>query len=90
MKPLLVDIYFVSYLHVVGYPVMLKASAGGGGKGMRVARNEQECREGFSLATEEAITSVNDDRMLIEKCIDKPRHIEIQVRTLNYTFLIGN
>ena len=58
---------------------MLKASAGGGGKGMRVARNEHECREGFVLATEEAITSVNDGRMLIEKFIDKPRHIEIQV-----------
>ena len=58
---------------------MLKASAGGGGKGMRVARNEKECREGFSMATEEAVTSVNDDRMLIEKFIDKPRHIEIQV-----------
>ena len=58
---------------------MLKASAGGGGKGMRVARNEQECRDGFVLATEEAVTSVNDGRMLIEKFIDKPRHIEIQV-----------
>ena len=58
---------------------MLKASAGGGGKGMRIARNEQECREGFALATEEAVTSVNDGRMLIEKFIDKPRHIEIQV-----------
>ena len=44
----------------IGYPVMLKASAGGGGKGMRIARNEHGCREGFNLATEEAITSVND------------------------------
>ena len=58
---------------------MLKASAGGGGKGMRIARNEQECRDGFTLATEEAVMSVNDGRMLIEKYIDKPRHIEIQV-----------
>ena len=58
---------------------MLKASAGGGGKGMRIAHNEHECREGFVLATEEAVTSVNDGRMLIEKFIDKPRHIEIQV-----------
>ena len=62
---------------------MLKASAGGGGKGMRVARNEQECREGFTMATEEAVTSVNDGRMLIEKFIDKPRHIEIQVTLLH-------
>ena len=68
-----------------GYPVVLKASAGGGGKGMRIAHNEQECREGFALATEEAITSVNDGRMLIEKFIDKPRHIEIQVIQHFYT-----
>ena len=69
---------------------MLKASAGGGGKGMRIARNEHECREGFDLATEEAITSVNDGRMLIEKFIDKPRHIEIQVCLIqwNVTTLI--
>ena len=64
---------------------MLKASAGGGGKGMRIARNEHECREGFNLATEEAITSVNDGRMLIEKFIDKPRHIEIQV--IEYVYI---
>ena len=66
---------------------MLKASAGGGGKGMRIARNEQECREGFALATEEAITSVNDGRMLIEKFIDTPRHIEIQVSDGQYSSL---
>ena len=59
---------------------MLKASAGGGGKGMRIAWNEKETREGFVMATEEAITAVKDDRMLIEKYIDEPRHIEIQVR----------
>ena len=58
---------------------MLKASAGGGGKGMRIAWNEKEVREGFHLASEEARSAVNDDRMLIEKFIDKPRHIEIQV-----------
>ena len=65
--------------YTIGYPVMLKASAGGGGKGMRVAWNEKEVIEGFKLATEEAITSVNDERLLIEKFIDKPRHIEVQV-----------
>lgn len=58
---------------------MLKATAGGGGKGMRIAWNEKEVIEGFHLATEEAKTAVNDDRLLIEKFIDKPRHIEIQV-----------
>ena len=58
---------------------MLKASAGGGGKGMRIAWNEQETRQGFQMASEEAMTSVKDDRMLVEKFIDKPRHIEIQV-----------
>lgn len=63
----------------IGYPVMLKASAGGGGKGMRIAWDERGTREGFVLATEEAKAAVNDDRMLIEKYIDKPRHIEIQV-----------
>ena len=58
---------------------MLKASAGGGGKGMRIAWNDQETREGFGLATEEAISAVKDDRMLIERFVDKSRHIEIQV-----------
>ena len=58
---------------------MLKASAGGGGKGMRIAWNEKEVKEGFKMATEEAQNAVNDDRLLIEKFIDKPRHIEIQV-----------
>ena len=64
---------------MLGYPVMLKATAGGGGKGMRIAWNEKEVIEGFRFATEEAKTAVNDDRLLIEKFIDKPRHIEIQV-----------
>jgi propionyl-CoA carboxylase alpha chain len=63
----------------IGYPVMLKASAGGGGKGMRVAWNEAECREGFERATSEARSSFGDDRVFIEKYIVEPRHIEIQV-----------
>jgi propionyl-CoA carboxylase alpha chain len=63
----------------IGYPVMLKASAGGGGKGMRVAYNEAECRDGFERATSEAISSFGDDRVFIEKFIEEPRHIEIQV-----------
>jgi propionyl-CoA carboxylase alpha subunit len=63
----------------IGYPVMLKASAGGGGKGMRVAWNEEECRDGFDRATNEARSSFGDDRIFIEKFIEEPRHIEIQV-----------
>jgi propionyl-CoA carboxylase alpha chain len=63
----------------VGYPVMIKASAGGGGKGMRIARNEGEVREGFERATSEAKSSFGDDRVFIERYIEQPRHIEIQV-----------
>ena len=63
----------------IGYPVMLKASAGGGGKGMRVAYNEQECRNGFERAAGEAKTAFGDDRVFIEKYIEEPRHIEIQI-----------
>ena len=68
----------------IGYPVMLKASAGGGGKGMRVARNEEECREGFERATHEAKSSFGDDRIFVEKYIDEPRHIEIQIMADSY------
>ena len=63
----------------IGYPVMIKASAGGGGKGMRVAWNEAECRDGFERATNEARSSFGDERIFIEKYIEEPRHIEIQV-----------
>ncbi|KDR10693.1 propionyl-CoA carboxylase alpha chain, mitochondrial-like [Zootermopsis nevadensis] len=63
----------------IGYPVMIKASAGGGGKGMRIARNDDDARDGFRLASQEAAASFGDDRILVEKFIDKPRHIEIQV-----------
>ncbi len=63
----------------IGYPVMLKASAGGGGKGMRIAWNEAEVREGFPAATAEAISSFGDDRVFVEKFVTEPRHIEIQV-----------
>src|SRR5690606_4067674 len=63
----------------IGYPVMIKASAGGGGKGMRIARNDDEAREGFQSATNEAKSSFADDRVFIEKFIEEPRHIEIQV-----------
>jgi propionyl-CoA carboxylase alpha chain len=63
----------------LGYPVMLKASAGGGGKGMRVAYDEAEAREGFTSAVNEAKSSFADDRIFAEKFIEQPRHIEIQV-----------
>ena len=63
----------------IGYPVMIKASAGGGGKGMRVAANEAEAREGLRSARNEARSSFGDERVFIEKFIEQPRHIEIQV-----------
>jgi propionyl-CoA carboxylase alpha chain len=63
----------------IGYPVMLKASAGGGGKGMRVAWDEADCRDGFERATNEARSSFGDTRIFIEKYIQQPRHIEIQI-----------
>ena len=63
----------------IGYPVMIKASAGGGGKGMRIAANDDEVREGFRGAATEAKSSFADDRIFIEKYIEEPRHIEIQV-----------
>ncbi|MDS9468434.1 acetyl/propionyl/methylcrotonyl-CoA carboxylase subunit alpha [Paracoccus sp. MBLB3053] len=63
----------------IGFPVMIKASAGGGGKGMRIAWNEQEAREGFESSKNEAANSFGDDRIFIEKFVTQPRHIEIQV-----------
>ncbi|WOI55351.1 acetyl/propionyl/methylcrotonyl-CoA carboxylase subunit alpha [Palleronia sp. LCG004] len=63
----------------IGFPVMLKASAGGGGKGMRIAWDEAEAREGFQSARNEATSSFGDDRIFIEKFVTQPRHIEIQV-----------
>ncbi len=63
----------------VGYPVMIKASAGGGGKGMRIAYTDEEAREGFQSSKNEAANSFGDDRIFIEKFVEQPRHIEIQV-----------
>jgi propionyl-CoA carboxylase alpha chain len=63
----------------IGYPVMMKASAGGGGKGMRLAWNEKDVREGFEATKREGLASFGDDRVFIEKFIEQPRHIEIQV-----------
>ena len=63
----------------IGYPVMMKASAGGGGKGMRLAWSEQDVREGFEATKREGLASFGDDRVFIEKFIEQPRHIEIQL-----------
>ncbi len=63
----------------IGYPVMLKASAGGGGKGMRIAHSDKQAREGFLSAANEARSSFGDDRVFAEKFIEEPRHIEIQI-----------
>ncbi len=73
------EAHAVSIANEIGYPVMLKASAGGGGKGMRLARNDEQCREGFLRATGEARSAFGDERVFIEKYIEQPRHIEIQV-----------
>ncbi len=69
----------VKIAHDVGFPVMMKASAGGGGKGMRLAWNEQDVREGFEATKREGLASFGDDRVFIEKFIEAPRHIEIQI-----------
>jgi propionyl-CoA carboxylase alpha chain len=63
----------------IGYPVMIKASAGGGGKGMRIAWTDEEARDGFQSSKNEAAASFGDDRIFIEKFVTQPRHIEIQV-----------
>jgi len=63
----------------IGYPVMIKASAGGGGKGMRIARDRRELEDGLARAQSEALSSFGDDRVFLERFVEKPRHIEIQV-----------
>ena len=73
------DKHAVKIADDIGYPVMIKASAGGGGKGMRIAQSRGEVAEGFNLAKAEAKASFGDDRVFVEKFIVDPRHIEIQV-----------
>ena len=73
------DKHAVRIADEIGYPVMIKASAGGGGKGMRIANSKSEVAEGFNLAKAEAKASFGDDRVFVEKFIVDPRHIEIQV-----------
>ncbi|KAG2386999.1 hypothetical protein C9374_002034 [Naegleria lovaniensis] len=69
----------VAIAEKIGYPAMIKASAGGGGKGMRIAYTPEELREGFRLSQEEAIRNFGSDKMLIERFVENPRHIEIQI-----------
>ncbi len=73
------DMEAIQVANEIGFPVMIKASAGGGGKGMRVAYNDEEVRDGFRSAVNEAVSSFGDDRVFIEKYIEQPRHIEIQI-----------
>ena len=73
------DAHALSIAEDVGFPLMIKASAGGGGKGMRIVKNKKEIKDAFQLASSEAKTSFGDARVFIEKYIEKPRHIEIQV-----------
>ena len=69
----------VKIARAIGYPVMIKASAGGGGRGLRLAANDAQCREGYASCRTEAKNAFGDDRVFIEKFIEAPRHIEIQV-----------
>ncbi|WP_077037367.1 acetyl-CoA carboxylase biotin carboxylase subunit [Pelomonas sp. KK5] len=78
-EPILSPEQAVEIAKGIGYPVMIKASAGGGGKGLRVAFNDKECFEGFSSCRNEARNSFGDDRVFMEKFVEEPRHIEIQV-----------
>ena len=78
-EPILTPDEAVSIAQRIGYPVMIKASAGGGGKGLRVAFNDKECFEGFTSCRNEARNSFGDDRVFMEKFVEQPRHIEIQV-----------
>ncbi len=79
LEPLVSPEQAVEVARTVGYPVMIKASAGGGGKGLRVAFNDKEAFEGFTSCRNEALSSFGDDRVFLEKYVQQPRHIEIQV-----------
>ena len=72
----------------IGFPLMIKASAGGGGKGMRIVRSEKEIKDAFQLASSEAKLSFGDGRVFIEKYIERPRHVEIQILSDKYKNVI--
>src|SRR5438067_5328187 len=69
--------FLMSEAKRIGYPVIIKASLGGGGKGMRIIREEKEFKEGLESAKRESIKSYGDDHVIVEKYIEKPRHIEV-------------
>ena len=69
---------------MIGYPVMIKASSGGGGKGMRVAQSKDEFEFHFNMAQRESANAFGDDTMYIEKYIENPRHVEIQIMADNF------
>lgn len=79
LEPILTEDEVVRISNKIGYPVMVKASGGGGGKGMRVAYNDAEARSGYQLSKAEALSSFGNDTMFVEKFIEEPRHIEIQL-----------
>jgi len=84
------DAQVIKISNEIGYPVMIKASAGGGGKGMRIAYNDEEAVEGFKLSKQEALAAFGDDTIIIEKYIEEPRHIEFQLlgdQHGNYVYL---
>lgn len=79
LEAILTEDEVVRISNKIGYPVMVKASGGGGGKGMRVAYNDAEARSGYQLSKAEALSSFGNDTMFVEKFIEEPRHIEIQL-----------
>lgn len=72
----------------IGYPIMIKASSGGGGKGMRVAENEAQFEENFRMAQRESVNSFGDDTMYLERCIKRPRHVEVQILADKYGHVV--
>ena len=74
------DNYLLEQAEKIGFPIMIKAVRGGGGKGMRIAMRKEQFMEQLSAAKREAISSFNDDVMLVEKYVDRPRHVEVQVK----------
>ena len=74
------DSHLLEEAEKIGFPIMIKAVRGGGGKGMRIAMTRDEFMHQLSAARREAISSFNDDVMLVEKYVDRPRHVEVQVK----------
>ena len=77
--PILESVNDASSVKDIGYPLMIKAAAGGGGKGMRIVRDESQLEESINLAKKEALNAFGDDRIFIEKYIERSRHVEVQI-----------